>query len=237
MKKARWLTITFILALGSVLYELVLAQSLSAIMGNTTYRYNLTIGLYISAMGLGAFFVDKFSSDNVKTYFVKVEIILSILGALAPWIVLSHDSFLQYLSFHSYIDYFSTIIQMWSSFFNNGLVIVLGVLSGIELPLLMRIGKEQEAESSIEVLSLDYIGTTVGAAIFPLLLFPNLNLFQISYLVSFLNILIACKLAFEFKLNFKIKMVIVFWILIITLVLLNKDEFNQTLSMWFYDKK
>lgn len=73
-----WLAITFVLALGSVLYELVLAQTLSSVMGNTTYRYNMTIGLYIASMGVGAALVDKFSSLHEREYFVKVEIVLSI---------------------------------------------------------------------------------------------------------------------------------------------------------------
>lgn len=231
-----WLAITFVLALGSVLYELVLAQTLASVMGNTTYRYNLTIGLYIASMGIGAALVDKFSSLHEKEYFVKVEICLAILGALAPWIVLIHDSGLQYLSSHEYIDYFSTPVQYWSGFFNNGLIVVIGILSGIELPLLMRIGKNMQVESSYTVLSLDYVGTMVGAALFPLLLFPNFNLFTISYLVSLVNIIIAYKLAVKFELAKSVKTLILSWLVIVVVLLATSKYLNILIVSWFYDK-
>lgn len=231
-----WLTITFVLALGSVLYELVLAQTLASVMGNTTYRYNLTIGLYIASMGIGAALVDKFSSLHEKEYFVKVEICLAILGAMAPWIVLIHDSGLQYLSSQEIIDYFSTPVQYWSGFFNNALIIVVGILSGIELPLLMRIGKNMNVDSSYTVLSLDYLGTMMGAAIFPLFLFPNFNLFTISYLVSLVNILIAYRLAVKFNLSSKIKTLILAWTITVIGLILTSKYLNVLIVSWFYDK-
>ena len=45
--------ITLILAFCSIVYELLLGQTLSAFFGNTVLRYSVTIGLYLFAMGMG----------------------------------------------------------------------------------------------------------------------------------------------------------------------------------------
>ena len=234
-KKAQWLLITFLLATASVLYELVLAQTLSTVMGNTTYRYNLTIGLYIASMGVGAYLVDKFSSLHQAEYFLKVEFSLSMLGILAPWLVIVNDYFLQQMANMNVINYYNLLPQLYSGFFNNGLIVLIGVLSGIELPLLIRIGKTENVESSMTVLSLDYVGTMVGAAIFPLLLFPNFNLFQIGYMVGLINILVAVFLSFKFKQHISLKIYGLIFLIIICVFLFG--NFNDELVRVFYYAK
>jgi len=234
-KKAQWLIITFLLATASVLYELVLAQTLSTVMGNTTYRYNLTIGLYIASMGIGAYLVDKFSSLHQTEYFLKVEFSLSVLGVIAPWLVIINDYFLQQMSNLELFNYYDTIPQLYSGFFNNGLIVLIGILSGIELPLLMRIGKDENVESSMTVLSLDYVGTMCGAAIFPLLLFPNFNLFQIGYMVALINILVAVFLSFKFKEKVVLKIAGLFFLVFVLIFLFG--DFNDKLVEVFYYAK
>lgn len=49
---------TLVLAFCSIVYELLLGQSLSAFMGNTVLRYSVTIGLYLFSMGMGALFAE-----------------------------------------------------------------------------------------------------------------------------------------------------------------------------------
>lgn len=234
-KKTQWLLITFLLATASVLYELVLAQTLSTVMGNTTYRYNLTIGLYIASMGVGAYLVDKFSSLHQTEYFLKVEFSLSVLGVLAPWLVIVNDYFLQQMSNMNLFNYYDTLPQLYSGIFNNGLIVLIGVLSGIELPLLMRIGKDENVESSMTVLSLDYVGTMCGAALFPLLLFPNFNLFNIGYMVALINILVAVFLSFKFKERLGLKTFGLFLVLLVLFFLFG--DFNEKLVELFYYAK
>ena len=51
--------LTFILAFCSIVYELLLAQSLTAFLENTVLRYSITIGLYMFSMGYGALIAEK----------------------------------------------------------------------------------------------------------------------------------------------------------------------------------
>lgn len=64
------------------------AQALSTTMGNTALRYNTTIGLYIAAMGFGALLYKKFIKRDILEEFVRIELILSLLGGLAPILAL-----------------------------------------------------------------------------------------------------------------------------------------------------
>ena len=48
------LEITLIVSACSLLYELLITQTLSLLAGNTVVWYSLTVGVYLSAMGLGA---------------------------------------------------------------------------------------------------------------------------------------------------------------------------------------
>lgn len=231
-----WMVVTFTTAMCSILYELVLAQTLSSVMGNTAHRYNLTIGLYIASMGLGAVLVDKISKQDQISYFMRIEILISIFGAIFPWLILIHDSGMQSLSSKGVINYFSSTTQLWLSIFNNGMIVLIGFLSGLELPLLMRIGKSVKIDSSFKVLSLDYFGTTVGAILFPLVLFPNLNLFTMVYVFSMLNILVSILVAHHFKAKKSYKVVSYIWLAITLGAIFYADTINSFLVNLFYFK-
>ena len=71
------------------------------------------------------------------------------------------------------------------------LIIIIGVLSGFELPLLMDIGKSKRDGLSTIVLGVDYIGTLVAAILFPLLLVPLFSIFGIASIVAGLNGIVA----------------------------------------------
>ncbi len=71
---------TFILAFCSIVYELLLGQSLSAFLGNTVLRYSVTIGLYMLSMGIGSLLAEgRFVKHPVITL-LRVEIALTVTG-------------------------------------------------------------------------------------------------------------------------------------------------------------
>src|SRR5690606_24797413 len=74
---------TFVVASCSLFYELMLAQTLSAILADTAHRYNVTIGLYIASMGVGALLYEKLKLKNLRPALVRVEIILALVGGFA----------------------------------------------------------------------------------------------------------------------------------------------------------
>jgi len=73
------------------------------------------------------------------------------------------------------------------------LVILIGFLTGLELPLFIRLGRSLSPDKNItnKILGMDYFGSLIGAMIFPLLLLPAVELISMSLLIALLNIMIA----------------------------------------------
>ena len=65
--------ITFILAFCSIVYELLLGQTLSAFLGNTVLRYSVTIGLYMMSLGIGSMIAEGRFVERPVTSLLRVE--------------------------------------------------------------------------------------------------------------------------------------------------------------------
>lgn len=173
---------TFVVASCSLFYELMLAQTLSAILGDTAHRYNVTIGLYIASMGVGALLYEKLKLKNLRPALIRVEVILALVGGFAPLLSLMWDNLLR--------DSGSVGTWLISSGLHF-LIILIGLLSGLELPLLMDMGEKKREGFGTSILAVDYAGTLTAAILFPLVLLPSLPLFGIAGAVAGINALVA----------------------------------------------
>jgi len=227
-KASSLLVVTFIVAACSIIYELLMAQTLSSTLGDTTYRYNMTIGLYIAAMGVGALFYNKIMKGDKLQNLAKLEGVISIIGGLAPIAVLFGDLFAHWLSKKTGMSYFGFFIQTYLSLFCHGIIVIIGFLTGLELPLLMDLGKKLKERYSSIVLSVDYLGTLAGVVAFPLIIFPNFQLFSIGFLVAFLNACVALILYFTNGIkNLKIMIPLIIIALLYFMALINGDDITQ----------
>lgn len=227
--------ITTLVACCSILYEFLLAQSLSTTMGNTSLRYNLTIGLYIASMGVGALFYQKIISKEIFKDFVKIELILSLVGGVAPIMVLVVDYVANLVANTTGVSFFSPIIQMPLFTFNHLMIVAIGFLSGLELPLLINMGKSFDKKKGNYVLAYDYLGTLIGAIIFPIIILPRLHIFTIGYVVSLINILVALFVLTKLKIqNTKYK--VTAWIMLFLWVVLivYSGAVNKMITGIFY---
>ena len=73
------------------------------------------------------------------------------------------------------------------------LVLVIGILVGLEIPLIMRILKQRAGFKDLvsQVLTFDYLGALAVSILFPLLLVPHLGLVRSALLFGLLNALVA----------------------------------------------
>ena len=74
-------------------------------------------------------------------------------------------------------------------------IILIGMLVGLEIPLLTRIIEENAGNLRItlsSIFSFDYIGGLAGSIAFPLLLLPQLGYFSTAFLVGSLNLAYPC---------------------------------------------
>ena len=81
---ARLYLLTGTVAACSILYELLLAQTLAALLGNSVMRYSITIGCFLGALGLGAILCKaEGETSELWRRLARVELGLSILGGAA----------------------------------------------------------------------------------------------------------------------------------------------------------
>jgi spermidine synthase len=164
-----------IIATCGLVYELLAGTLASYVLGDSVTQFSLIIGIYLSALGVGAW-LSKFIENAIARRFIDVELGVAILGgASAP---------LLFLSF-ARLSYFPIVLYT--------LVFLIGVLVGLELPLLMRILKDNLdfKELVSQVLTFDYIGALVASLLFPLFLVPKLGLVRTSLVFGLFNALVA----------------------------------------------
>lgn len=193
--------VTFILAACSILYELLIAQAMSILAASTVVRYSLTIGIYLGAMGIGVFLCNKICKRGQDWIFLfRVEILLSIAGGLSVINAYLAHAVYSYMYLHN-IHRSGGILFFLLSFV---IITVIGFLTGLELPLLIRIGnKLRQKRITNRVLGADYIGALAGGVLFPLLLLPYLEIVAISFVVALVNLFVAVIILFVFCKEYK----------------------------------
>jgi spermidine synthase len=164
----------FIAGLCSIIYELLISTTSSYFLGDSIKQFSITIGVYMASMGLGSFFSRIFQKDLILR-FIEVEILLGLIGGASVPILYFVFSDFNYWAFQ--------IVMI-------GLIVVIGILTGLEIPLLARIMKEYYPLkiNLSNVLSMDYFGALVATLLFPFILLPWVGVFLSSLLFGVVNI-------------------------------------------------
>ncbi len=168
---------TIVLAFCSIVYELLLGHALSAFLGNTVLRYSVTIGLYMLSLGIGSLIAEGRVVRNPVISLLWVEILLSIIGG----------SSLGILFLVSALELGIVVV----SFTAHCLIVIIGILSGFELPLLMRLKFLEKSGSDSMILGLNYLGAFVGTITFAFVLYPIIGLVATAFTTAFLNSLVG----------------------------------------------
>jgi spermidine synthase len=160
-----------LLATCGLVYELLAGTLGSYLLGDSVTQFSLVIGVYLSAMGFGAW-LSKHVEGNLARRFIEVELCVAFVGGLsAPLLSLAFAE----------VQNFQLVLL--------GFVFAIGTLVGLELPLLMRIVQSQVAFKDLvsHVLAFDYAGALLASLAFPLLLVPRLGLTRTSLCVGLVN--------------------------------------------------
>ncbi|GAA6196851.1 polyamine aminopropyltransferase [Pseudophaeobacter arcticus] len=174
LREAWLLVATFLVAVAGLIYELIAATLSSYLLGDSVRQFSYVIGVFLSSMGLGAW-LSRYV-ERPMAGFVWAQILLGIAGGfMAPAVFLTF-AWMESVSLPLY-----------------GLLITVGLLSGLEIPLIARVLKDIGApEFRFEnVLSVDYIGALVASLAFPLLIIPHLGLMAGSLAFGALNLGVA----------------------------------------------
>lgn len=182
MSAVLFLSVLLIAACG-LIYELIAGTLASYLLGDSVLQFSTIIGTYLFAMGIGSW-LSRFLTRGLVARFVSLELMVGLVGGFS--------SSLMFLAF-AYTQAFRLILYL--------VVVAVGILVGLEIPLLMRILKErfEFKELVSHVLTFDYLGALGASILFPILLVPKLGLVRSALLFGILNAGVALWSTYLFK--------------------------------------
>ena len=174
MALALFITVLLIAACG-LIYELVAGALASYLLGDSVTQFSTVIGTYLFAMGIGSW-LSRFIGRGLIARFVAIELIVAVVGGFS--------STLLFLAF-AYTESFRLVLYL--------IVGLIGILVGLEIPLLMRILRDRFDFKDVvaNVLTFDYLGALGASLLFPLVLVPRLGLVRSALLFGIVNALVA----------------------------------------------
>lgn len=192
------LGLSFALSACSLIYELTIAGCYVSFTGDSPFWQSVTIGLYLAAMGAGAWACSRRLGDE-RLRFWRVELALCVAGAAVPLLLLLFESgFWLWQHFYALEEAGprAALLALGTGQFTT---LVIGWLSGFELPLLIRLGRDALARETganardltREVLAANYLGALVGGLAFSFWLLPSFDLAGAAGAAAALN-LAAC---------------------------------------------
>lgn len=166
----------FVVAACGLVYELAAGALASYLLGDSILQFSTVIGSYLFAMGIGSW-LSRFFERQLVAHFLRIELLVGLVGGLMPAALFS----LQTLAAPSF------------RFALYAMVLLVGILVGLEIPLVMRILKRHFRERYAlkdlvsQVLTFDYLGALAVAIAFPLVLVPQLGLVRTGAFFGVLN--------------------------------------------------
>src|SRR5271154_1370676 len=169
-----FLTVLLIAACG-LIYELIAGTIASYLIGDSVFQFSTVIGTYLFAMGLGSA-ISRYLSKGLVQRFIWIELMLGLVGGFSSALLMLTFAFTQGFQLVLY-----------------ALVIVMGVLVGLEIPLLMRIVQDRYTFRDViaHVLTFDYLGALGASLLFPILLVPHLGLVRSALFFGLINAAVA----------------------------------------------
>lgn len=176
-----FISVLLVAACG-LIYELVAGTLASYLVGDSVFQFSTIIGTYLFAMGIGSA-LSRFLNRGLVYRFIWIELLLGVIGGFSSALLMLAFAFTQGFELILY-----------------ALVIVMGVLVGLEIPLLMRIVRDryQFRDVIAHVLTFDYLGALGASLLFPILLVPRLGLVRSAMLFGLINAGVALWSTFLF---------------------------------------
>ncbi|WP_428421538.1 polyamine aminopropyltransferase [Methylibium sp.] len=174
----------FVVAACGLVYELAAGALASYLLGDSVLQFSTVIGAYLFAMGIGSW-LSRHIERQLVAHFLRIELLVGLIGGLMPAALFAVHSLLPV----SAAAPFRVLLY--------GLVLAVGILVGLEIPLVMRILKRHfSARYALkdlvsQVLTFDYLGALAVSVAFPLLLVPQLGLVRTGVVFGLLNATVA----------------------------------------------
>ncbi len=173
----------FATGLSGIVAEYTLSTLASYFLGNSILQWTMIVSIMLFSMGLGSRW-SRHIQGNLLTKFIAIELALSLL-----------------VSFSSLITYTVAGYSAYLGLIIYALSILIGVLIGLEIPLVIRLNEEFEnlRVNIASVLEKDYWGSLVGGLFFAFLGLPYLGLTYTPFILGGINLMVALLLFFSMR--------------------------------------
>jgi spermidine synthase len=197
----------FLTGISGIVAEYVLSTLASYFLGNSIVQWTMILSTMLFSMGLGSRF-----SKGIKTHLVEkliiVEFTLSILTSLSALLVYTVSAFTDYTGFFIYL-----------------MSIAIGVMIGLEIPLVTRINQQYESlrVNIASVMEWDYFGSLVGGVFFAFIGLPLLGISYTPFVLGVTNFIVAIWLFYKMDQNIKLYrkgLLQIFGVLVSTILIL-----------------
>ncbi|GAB4395273.1 MAG: polyamine aminopropyltransferase [Microscillaceae bacterium] len=169
--------------LSGIVAEYILSTLASYFLGDSILQWTLVLSFMLFSMGLGSR-LTPFLHGHLLEKFILIEFLLSGLvsfSALTVYLLAAFSSFLPLVIY--------------------GLSILIGLLIGMEIPLVTRLNEEYEALrlNIAGVMAYDYFGSLLGGLFFAFVGLPILGLSYTPFVLGLLNFSVAIYLFWRFR--------------------------------------
>ncbi|MBO0942266.1 polyamine aminopropyltransferase [Acidovorax temperans] len=166
----------FVVAACGLLYELAAGALASYVLGDSVLQFSTIIGTYLFAMGVGSW-LSRYFERQLPAHFLRIELLVALIGGALPATLFLANAY----------------VPEAFRFLLYGMVLMVGMLVGLEIPLVMRILKRNTVLKDLvsQVLTFDYLGALAVSLAFPLLLVPQLGLIRTGLLFGLMNAAVA----------------------------------------------
>lgn len=173
----------FATGLSGIVAEYVLATLATYFLGNQLVQWTLIISVMLFAMGLGSR-LSRNIKGNLLTKFIAIEMALSLL-----------------VGFSAILVYAVAAASVYEGILIYGLCIAIGLLIGLEIPLVTRINNEYEhlRVNISSILEKDYYGSLLGGFFFAFIGLRYLTLSYTPVVLGSINFIVAVGLFLQLR--------------------------------------
>ena len=165
----------FATGLSGIVAEYILSTLATYFLGDSVFQWTMIVSIMLFSMGLGSR-ISKSIKSNLLEKFITIEFILSVLSAFVSVITYSASAYYGYVGFVIY-----------------GLSVIIGLLIGMEIPIVIRLNDEFEnlRVNVSTVMEKDYYGSLLGGVFFAFIGLPYLGLTYTPFILGNINFLVA----------------------------------------------
>ncbi|WP_430791338.1 polyamine aminopropyltransferase [Virgibacillus flavescens] len=212
-----------IVSICGIIFEVLFGALGSYILGDGVKQYTLTISLFLTGMGIGASLSEKVMKNLILT-FVWIEFGVAIIGGFSSFTMFGITAFAP---------------EGTDAFFLYFITVLVGGLTGIELPILIRKANEIGVSlnrSTARVLFSDYAGGLVGGLLFVFLLRPQFGMVKSAFLVGCINLGVALTVLWLFRREIRHFAVHAGFGIVLAIVLVAGVFFGEAMAFTFEQK-